>query len=253
MKILLVAVNARYIHSNLAVYSLKAYAEAKLQETADVRDEKTHGLAGIHIELAEYTINQPLDDILMDIYRRKPDILCFSCYIWNIEYIEALARELGKLKPGMPIWLGGPEVSYDAEDVLGRLPMVKGVMKGEGEETFAGLCRIYQDIYGKQAVRSEETRREETLQSLEGIAFRTAGGEVRDNSWRQELDLNQVPFVYAQGHTVTHDFQNKIIYYESSRGCPFSCSYCLSSIDRRLRFRDPDLVRKELQFFIEDI
>lgn len=251
MKILLVAVNARYIHSNLAVYSLKAYAEAKLQETADVRDGKAHGLAGIHIELAEYTINQPLDDILMDIYRRKPDILCFSCYIWNIEYIEALARELGKLKPGMPIWLGGPEVSYDAEDVLGRLPMVKGVMKGEGEETFAGLCRIYQDIYGKQAVRSEETRREETLQPLEGIAFRTAGGEVRDNSWRQELDLNQVPFVYAQGHAVTHDFQNKIIYYESSRGCPFSCSYCLSSIDRRLRFRDPDLVRKELQFFID--
>ena len=136
MKILLAAVNAKYIHSNLAIYSLKAYAEAKSMDWRGNKPEQGG------IELAEYTINQQRDDILMDIYRRRPDVACFSCYIWNLDYVEELVEELGKIRPDMPIWLGGPEVSYDSADVLRRLHKVKGVMKGEGEETFAQLSRI---------------------------------------------------------------------------------------------------------------
>lgn len=222
MKILLAAVNAKYIHANLAVCSLQAYAGEHVKE-ADV-------------EIAEYTINQQKDDILMDIYRRRADILCFSCYIWNLDYIEELVRDMAKLRPDMPIWLGGPEVSYDAPDVLARLPEVTGVMKGEGEETFAGLCRFYQGSEGDLGLRS-----------LRGIAFRDRDGTVRDNPWRPVMDLNDIPFVYYHMEA----FRNKIIYYESSRGCPFSCSYCLSSVDRQLRFRDLEKVRRELQFFID--
>ncbi|MEH2945597.1 B12-binding domain-containing radical SAM protein [Sporofaciens sp. JLR.KK001] len=222
MKILLAAVNAKYIHANLAVCSLQAYAGEHVKE-ADV-------------EIAEYTINQQKDDILMDIYRRRADILCFSCYIWNLDYIEELVRDMAKLRPDMPIWLGGPEVSYDAPDVLARLPEVTGVMKGEGEETFAGLCRFYQGSEGDLGLRS-----------LRGIAFRDRDGTVRDNPWRPVMDLNDIPFVYYHMEA----FRNKIIYYESSRGCPFSCSYCLSSVDKQLRFRDLEKVRRELQFFID--
>ena len=120
MKVVLTAINAKYIHSNLAVYSLRAFAK-------DYKDQ---------IEIAEYTINQQMDDILMDLYKKKPDVLCFSCYIWNLNYVEELIRESKKIMPGLPIWVGGPEVSYDAKDVLRRLPEVTGVMFGEGEETF---------------------------------------------------------------------------------------------------------------------
>ena len=219
MKILLTAINAKYIHSNLAVYSLKAYSQ----------DEG--------VELAEYTINQRSEDILMDIYKRRPDVLCFSCYIWNLDVVEELVRELGKLMPDLAIWLGGPEVSYDAKDVLCRLPMVRGVMKGEGEETFAELCKIYRC--------SKHT--DEELENLTGITFRRADGTIIENPWREVMDLSKVPFVYQR----IEDFEHKIVYYESSRGCPFSCSYCLSSVDKRLRFRNLELVKQELQFFLD--
>lgn len=219
MKTILTAINAKYIHSNLAVYSLRAYAEAYKQE----------------IEIAEYTINQQLDDILTDLYKKKPDILCFSCYIWNLTYVEELVREIKKIFPNLPIWLGGPEVSYDAKDVLGRLPEVTGVMFGEGEETFLELLQYY---HGEI----------EDLKDIKGIAYRTTEHEIMENEWRKTIDLSTVPFVYHD----MENFKNKIIYYESSRGCPFSCSYCLSSVDKCLRFRDLELVKKELQFFIDE-
>lgn len=233
MNILLVAVNAKYIHSNLAVYSLKAYAE------------KQNCLCG-SINIAEYTINQPLDQILMDLYKKKPEILCFSCYLWNISYIEQLVCEISKVMPEIEIWLGGPEVSWNAEEVLQRLPQVRGVMRGEGEETFLDLVHFYEgafescgkgldDILGityyKEEVREEKTER-----------FITATEERPVMA-----DLNGIPFVYED----IEAFEHKIIYYESSRGCPFSCSYCLSSIDKCLRFRDLELVKRELQFFID--
>ena len=241
MKILLAAVNAKYIHSNLAVYSLKAYAGDPA------------------VEIGEYTINQQKDDILMDIYKRQPDILCLSCYIWNLDYIEEIVLEIGKLRPDMPIWLGGPEVSYDAKEVLRRLPCVKGVMKGEGEKTFKEICRIYRNEFEKREnvcgyqdknvdnswKKSESV--DNQLKGVDGITFREEKEKIIDNPWRPIMDLSEVPFVYDH----MEDFEHKIIYYETSRGCPFSCSYCLSSVDKRLRFRDIELVKKELQFFLD--
>lgn len=219
MNIILTAINAKYIHSNLAVYSLKAYAE-KYQE---------------HISIAEYTINQQMDEILMDLYKKQPDVLCFSCYIWNLNYVENLIREIHKIFPELPIWVGGPEVSYDAKEVLERIPEVSGVMKGEGEETFLELVSYYIEGTGK-------------LSEIRGITYRDTENGIVDNDWRPILDLSTVPFVYKD----MKKFANKIIYYETSRGCPFSCSYCLSSIDKCLRFRDLDLVKKELQFFLDE-
>lgn len=219
MNIVLTAINAKYIHSNLAVYSLRAYAKEYCNE----------------IEIAEYTINQQTNDILMDLYKKKPDVLCFSCYIWNLTYVETLVREIRKLMPQIPIWVGGPEVSYDAVDVLTRLPELTGVIFGEGEETFLELMRHYH-------------REGKMLKEIAGIAYCDETGQICENEWRPVIDLSTVPFVYED----MADFKNKIIYYESSRGCPFSCSYCLSSVDKCLRFRDLELVKRELQFFIDE-
>lgn len=215
--ILLAAINAKYIHSNLAVYSLKAYAK-KYQN---------------QIGLAEYTINQNLDDILKGIYRDHPEVLCISCYIWNISYVRNLIREVHKVLPDTAIWLGGPEVSYDARKVLEEHPEVTGVMKGEGEVTFLELAGFYLEGISE-------------LAKIEGITYRD-GDQIQENPWRGITDLSTIPFVYKD----LKKFENRIIYYESSRGCPFSCSYCLSSIDKKLRFRDLELVKEELQFFLD--
>lgn len=219
MNIVLTAINAKYIHSNLAVYSLAAYAK-QYQES---------------IHIAEYTINQNVDDILMDLYKKAPDVLCLSCYIWNLPYVEIVVGEVKKLFPALPIWLGGPEVSYDSKVVLQRLPEVTGVMMGEGEETFLELCAHYLGASEKK------------LSDIKGITYRKEDGDIQENDWREVLDLSTVPFVYSN----IEDFEHKIIYYETSRGCPFSCSYCLSSIDKCLRFRDRELVKKELKFFMD--
>ena len=231
MNILLTAINAKYIHSNLAVYSLRAYAAGKCERYKE------------EIGIAEYTINQPLDQILMDLYKRKPEVLCFSCYLWNIEYVEQLVAELGKIMPQTDIWLGGPEVSYHASHMLEQFPQVYGIMRGEGEETFSELAEFYHNNSGKKPEQCEKVQR---LKEIVGITFRD-GEEIIETADRSVMDLSKVPFVYEDLDV----FKNKIIYYESSRGCPFSCSYCLSSIDKCLRFRDLELVKKELQFFID--
>ena len=231
MNILLTAINAKYIHSNLAVYSLRAYAAGKCERYKE------------EIGIAEYTINQPLDQILMDLYKRKPEVLCFSCYLWNIEYVEQLITELGKIMPQTDIWLGGPEVSYHASHMLEQFPQVYGIMRGEGEETFLELAEFYHNNSGKKPEQCEKVQR---LKEIVGITFRV-GEEIIETADRNVMDLSKVPFVYEDLDV----FKNKIIYYESSRGCPFSCSYCLSSIDKCLRFRDLELVKKELQFFID--
>ena len=217
MKILLAACNAKYIHSNLAVYDLKAYSSDY--------DE--------HVILREYTINQPKDEILKDIYSSGADVVCFSCYIWNISFVRELIRDLVKILPKAAFWAGGPEVSYDAEKFLTEMPEMTGVMVGEGEKTFHDLLEFYID--GK-----------DSLEEISGIAYRT-GDKIIHNGWRELMDLSAIPFVYEH----LEKFENRIIYYESSRGCPFSCSYCLSSIDKKLRFRDLELVKKELQFFLD--
>lgn len=224
MKILLAAVNAKYIHSNPAIYSLRAYA-------------KKYG-NGIeeHIRTAEYTINQSLDEILMNIYTIQPDMICFSCYLWNISYVNQLIREIPKVMPQTKIWLGGPEVSFNAGEMLQNNPEIEGIMCGEGEETFLELCLYY--CAGSGGAELADTR---------GIVFRDREGNILVTEPRPALDLNRIPFVYEH----IEDFKNRIVYYESSRGCPFSCSYCLSSIDKCLRFRDMETVKKELQFFID--
>ena len=226
MKVLLAAVNAKYIHSNLAVYSLRAYAL-----------QRCDGICPREIEIAEYTINQPPDEILMDIYGHQPDILCLSCYLWNIISVENLVREIPKILPGIRIWLGGPEVSYNAREMLDKYPEITGIIRGEGEETFADLM----DIYHRQPDKKEN------FSAVKGITYWDEEGKVVETPPQDVMDLSRIPFVYEH----IEDFRNRIIYYESSRGCPFSCSYCLSSIDKCLRFRDLRLVEKEVKFFID--
>ena len=227
MKFLLTAVNAKYIHSNPAIYSLRAYSVQK-----DPELEK-------NIELAEYTINQPFQDILADIYGRKPDCIAFSCYIWNWEMIRDIVRELAKILPDVPVWLGGPEVSYNAEEILEKLPFLTGIMVGEGEETFRELLCYY---------RNGSTRENAGLEKIAGIVFRRHAGICRTGE-RRLTDISELPFFYNEEDI--GDFHNRIIYYESSRGCPYRCSYCLSSIDKTVRLRSRELVEKELQFFLD--
>lgn len=233
MKILLTAINAKYIHSNLAVYNLQAYAEKYRKNTST------------EIEIGEYTINNRVDDILEGIYKSKPDVLCFSCYIWNISYVAELMREYHKLCPEVPIWVGGPEVSYETETFLREHPEVTGVMAGEGEQTFLELCEYYAAAAGAgETVLNNASK--EPLAKIAGLVYRK-GNEICTTNIREPIDMSTIPFCYEQ----IEDFQNRIIYYEASRGCPFRCSYCLSSVDKQLRFRALALVKKELEFFIE--
>lgn len=216
-KILLTAINAKYIHSNLAVYCLKKYAD-KYNE---------------NIEIAEYTINQYTDYIFRDICKKRPDVVVFSCYIWNIEYVTAIVRNLRKVMTDIDIWVGGPEVSYRAEEFLMEYPEVDGVMVGEGEKIFLRLAENWIENRGEYT-------------DIKGIVYRR-NDAIITNPHECMMDLSDVPFPYDDLRL----FQNKIIYYESSRGCPYSCSYCLSSIDKKLRFRNMELVKKELGIFLE--
>ena len=226
MKFLLAAINAKYIHSNPGVYSLRAFARTKIP--------------GADIEIGEYTINHQMDLILQDIYRRKPDFIGFSCYIWNISYVMEIVRDVKKVLPEVEIWLGGPEVSYDAKKVLTRELDVRGVMRGEGELTFTELVQAY-------LKREELCAASLDLDHIPGITYRAESGEVVEHGPQRLLSLDEIPFYYDD----MAGFENRIVYYESSRGCPFSCSYCLSSIDKTVRFRSLDLVLPELQFFLD--
>lgn len=217
MKILLVAINAKYIHTNLAVYNLQEF-------TKIYKD---------NIEVMEFTINHHKDYILEEIYKKKPDVVAISCYIWNFQYVKEITQDLYQLLPNTPIWLGGPEVSYDAAILLKEMTQIQGIMYGEGEKTFYELVSYYM----KQAL---------PLSKIRGIVYRDED-KVIENPPREWMSMDEIPFAYAN----IHNFQNKIIYYETSRGCPFSCSYCLSSIDKKVRFRSIDLVKNELQFFLD--
>lgn len=237
-RFLLVAINAKYIHSNLAVYSLKAYAGSKGMET----------------ELAEYTINHQIEMVLQDIYEREPDEVGFSCYIWNMDFVRELAEELHKVLPRVPIWLGGPEVSWNPEERLEEMPFVTGIMIGEGEQIFAELAAYYEECGGESGKAESDfslevpSGRTKELGRISGICFRGQDGQICRTSSRTLLDLDELVFPYQD----LTEYANRIIYYESSRGCPFSCSYCLSSVEKKLRFRSLPLVYEELAFFLRE-
>ncbi len=312
MKFLLTAINAKYIHSNPGVYSLKMFAESKGAAAVQgdqnpwedglpcvplgAEKQEEHGpYAGVtektareshsmQVEIAEYTINNQMELILEDIYRRKPDMVGISCYIWNIAYALDLVRDIHKVLPDTDIWLGGPEVSYDAPQLLVREPEVFGVMKGEGEEMFAALLECYRTLgctvrslgwneqknVAAESVadsgrlpelqdRPETARVSEIsgnarvsafwhcMSQVAGLTYHGADGIICDQPIRPVMDMSRIPFLYPS----LKGFENRIVYYESSRGCPFSCSYCLSSIDKSVRFRDLKLVLPELDFFLE--
>lgn len=249
MKLLLTAINAKYIHSNPAIYSLAAYAGEYLNAEEKEKCE---------ITLAEYTINHKPEFIYGDIYRKKPDIIGFSCYIWNWDYVREVIRELHKLLPDTLIYLGGPEVSFTAEKILQDFPFLLGIMEGEGEESFLQLCRFYAKEENRFLVpkipgffirtknlSKEETFREENA-TKEEVIF-SDHKLVRENPYEKVMDMSRIPFLYK----TMEDFENRIVYYESSRGCPYRCSYCLSSIDKHLRFRSYEQVEEELRFFLD--
>ena len=227
MKVLLAAINAKYIHSNLGIYSLKTYGEKMLKEWGLAEEAK--------VSLAEYTINHQMEQILQDIYKRKPDVIGFSCYIWNISYVKVILADIKKVLPDVKIWAGGPEVSYHGEAFLKEEPAVDIVMMGEGEITFAHFL--------KALLEGEE------LKQVPGLMLRNDDGTITDTGFRQVMDMSQIPFPYA--FMDMKELEHRIIYYESSRGCPFSCAYCLSSIDKKLRFRSLDLVLPELEWFLQ--
>ena len=275
MRFLLCGINAKYIHSNLAIFSLKAYADRKK-------------IPGAEIILKEYTINNYVEDILQDLYEAKADIIIFSCYIWNISFVRELAAELKKVSPEVKIWAGGPEVSYAANKFLMENPAFDLIMQGEGEEVFSELicltveekCRI-KDVYkqseskkvlsgivekryfaGEDNVYPTNYIDMSKLQKLQGIAVRDFLGEaalgnaesnignktkIINTGFATLMDMDTIPFVYEDFHL----FEHKILYYETSRGCPFCCSYCLSSVDKTVRFRSLPIVKKELDAFLE--
>lgn len=262
MRCLLVAINSKYIHSNPAVYLLRECA---------LRDLQQKQIDDVEVELAEYTINHRASEIFDDIYLHHADLVCFSCYIWNIEYVRQLVRNLKNLCPNVKIWVGGPEVSYDCESFLRSLPQVDGILYGEGERSFPALLEYY-------AAREDDAARENNSKSEcdakskkrdmrdaadqakkvnpssemlpNGAAWLDENGVFHQTSPQPLTPMDELPFIYEEAGRM-EGFQNRIIYYETSRGCPFSCSYCLSSIDKKLRFRPLDTVKKELAFFLE--
>lgn len=247
MKIILAALNAKYIHSNLAVYDLEAYAKEQQKKRSATQQKGRERAVQAELVVKEYTINHNLDLILQSLYQEKAKVAAFSCYIWNIQEVLMIARELYKVAPGIRIWLGGPEVSYDSQKLLAKHPYIEGIMQGEGEVTFYRLVEIWEEA--EFALENPagtgfdiDAHYRETL----GITYRGRQGAIQQNLPGPLMDLNDLPFVYKD----LSQFENKILYYETSRGCPFSCSYCLSSIDKQVRFRDFSLVQKELDFFL---
>lgn len=236
MKIVLAALNAKYVHSNLAVYDLEAYAKEQLnRDTLEEKQEKSKNTEQVELVIKEYTINHNLDLILQSLYQEKAAVVAFSCYIWNVHEILTIAKELHKVAPQVHIWLGGPEVSYDSEKVLKEHSFLEGIIQGEGEVTFYELVKTWKD-------NSNDYR------DISGIIYRDGHGQIHQNPVRPLMSLDDLPFIYQD----LSKFENKILYYETSRGCPFSCSYCLSSIDKRVRFRSMELVEPELQFFLDN-
>ncbi|HHD2766881.1 TPA: B12-binding domain-containing radical SAM protein, partial [Clostridium perfringens] len=215
MKILLTAINSKYIHSNLAVRYLKAFTK-DLDFQGDIK---------------EFSINDRVENILEGIIEEKPDVVAFSCYIWNMEFVNRLAELIKLVDPKIEILYGGPEVSYEGKEFLENHPG-EYVIVGEGEKTFREFV-LYKLGKGK-------------VEDIKGLNYKR-DGKVFENPLRPEMDMNELIFPY----TYEEDINNKIVYYEASRGCPFKCKYCLSSVMHGVRFLDVERVKKELKYFME--
>ena len=217
MKKLLVGINAKFIHSNLAIRYIQKYAKIKNQI----------------IDIEEYTINQPIDDILSSIIEAKVDILGFSCYIWNIDYIKKLIKMIKKITPETKIILGGPEVSYESIDFLKSEEAVDYIVRGEGEASTTNLFQVI-EVDG-------------LVEEVSGITYRV-GNDIKETKQGIVQNMDDIPFVYEDS---MENLEHRLIYYETSRGCPYSCEYCLSSIEKGVRFRSLDKIYGELQFFLD--
>ncbi|EPB9403037.1 B12-binding domain-containing radical SAM protein [Clostridium perfringens] len=215
MKILLTAINSKYIHSNLAVRYLKAFTK-DLDFQGDIK---------------EFSINDRVENILEGIIEEKPDVVAFSCYIWNMEFVNRLAELIKLVDPNIEILYGGPEVSYEGKEFLENHEG-EYVIVGEGEKTFREFV-LYKLGEGK-------------IEDIKGLNYKR-NGKVFENPKRPEMDMNELVFPY----TYEEDINNKIVYYEASRGCPFKCKYCLSSVMHGVRFLDVERVKKELKYFME--
>ncbi|MCR8843911.1 DUF4080 domain-containing protein [Paenibacillus sp. SC116] len=220
MKVVLATLNAKYIHTSLALRCLKAHCEPEFP-----------------IELAEFTIKDPVMNIVSDLYQRKPDVIGFSCYIWNIEETIKVISMLRKVLPEVKVVLGGPEVSYDTTYWMERLPDVDFIIVGEGEETLLHLLR--------------EMSTDRKYHFVFGVAYRNKAGEILVNPPRPKLDLNQIPSPYRFAEDLP-DLGRRVVYFETSRGCPFSCQFCLSSIEVGVRYFDMERTKSDLLYLINN-
>lgn len=242
MKILLVSVNASYMHTNIAIRDLKNYADQHFKDKADRPV----------IELAEYTINQPVGEVLRGIAFTGADWVLFSTYIWNAEYVCKLLPEIKKLLPGCILGAGGPEFGYGAEKYLTNNPDLDFIFFGEGELTFTELLEKGWKIE-RLGGPSSDSRKLAGLKEIKGLYYREENGKVIFSGSRACIEkLDDIPFPYPEMLEGQADPDHKIYYYESSRGCPFGCSYCLSSVDKGVRFKSLERTCQELQIFLDN-
>ena len=222
MKIVLTAINAKFIHSNLAVRYLRSFTR-ELNYTCVIK---------------EFSINDRRENMLEEIIKEKPDMVGFSCYIWNIDYCTSLAELIKLINPNIKIFYGGPEVSYDCSQFLKYNPG-DYVISGEGEAT-------YYDLLNFEIQNSKGAGYSGKLEEIKGLCF-NKNGKIVFNGKRKAMDLNDIIFPYSRNDNL----DNKIVYYEASRGCPFSCKYCLSSTTEGVRFLNVERVKSELKFLID--
>ena len=220
IKTLLIGINAKYIHTSLAVRSIEMYCKEN----------------NTNVNTKEFTINNDEDKIINEIYEEKPDFLGFSCYIWNINIILEIISTIKKLLPNVKIFVGGPEVSYEYDYIFEK--GIDIVCIGEGEKTVKELIDKFNE---KKCI-------DKSFKNVNGIAFKLENDIIVTKD-RDLLQLDEIPFVYKNGLEGT---EHKILYYEASRGCPYSCQYCLSSLEKGLRFLSEKRVKEDLDFFLKN-